>query len=127
MSLVSRLLTQPPPDGEELMQVFRAQFPTVEGPIHVQDKAGTYLGISGKVKGTFRSYDHLRWMKAEAEQREDYLFSGEVPGVSYATVIPGGDIIYDNSHYDVHSPPPQRWVSPVVEGGNAFLKGLLGR
>jgi hypothetical protein len=127
VSVVSRLLTLPPPDGEELMQVFRAQFPTVEGPIHVQDKEGTYLGISGKVKGTFRSYDELRWMKAEAEAHEDYLFSGQAPGVSYAQVDASGTVTYDNSHYDIHSPPPQRWASPLVEGGNAFLKGLLGR
>jgi hypothetical protein len=127
VSVVSRLLTLPPPDGEELIQVFRAQFPTVPDPIHVQDKEGTYLGISGKAKGTFRSYDHLRWMKAEAEQREDYLFSGEVPGVSYATVIPGGDVIYDNSAYQPNSPPPQRWVSPEVQGGADWVKSMLGR
>jgi hypothetical protein len=125
LSLVSRLLTLPPPDGEELMQVFRAQFPTVPDPIHVQDKEGTYLGISGKAKGTFRSYDELRWMKAEAEQREDYLFSNEAPGVSYATVIPGGTVTYDNSAYMPNSPPPSRWTSPVVEGGNTWVSKLL--
>jgi hypothetical protein len=127
VSLISKLLTPLPPDGEELMGVFRAQFPTVECPIHVQDKEGTYLGISGKVKGTFRSYDELRWMKAEAEAHEDYLFSGQAPGVSYAQVDASGTVTYDNSHYDIHSPPPQRWASPEVKGGADWLKSLLGR
>jgi hypothetical protein len=104
-----------PTDAAELMRWYQINYPRVVAPIHIF-KNGYWCGIAGRQTGSFVDYARLRQTLADEklrqEEREEWLFSGECPGVAYATMDAGGNIIYDNSHWNVQSPPPSRWAPP---------------
>lgn len=116
-----------PADHDALLAYYRRLYPRAKEPVPIL-RNGYWAGIQGQSLGSFVSFDTLRVKLANEqlieEERRDFLFSGECPGVSFVALASDGSLQVDNSAYEPNSPPPSYWSSPVPEGGNTWLSSM---
>lgn len=119
-----------PSDWQSLLDYYQHLYPRAKEPVPIL-RNGYWAGIQGQSLGSFISFDTLRVKLANEqlidEERRDFLFSGECPGVSFVALASDGSLQVDNSAYEPHSPPPSYWSSPVPEGGNVWLNEMKDR